>query len=98
MTALRLLTFTKHQPHSGQSTLSTHIISLQYMWLISRVTKSNAGKDAKGNTIVKWAEHENLSLFYDAKDRFTFKLAIWKKEHIPDMSFVLNYNNDRSLE
>lgn len=51
-----------------------------------------------GNTIVKWAEDEHLTLVFDAKDRFTFKSAAWKREYNPDLCFVSTNNRGQPIE
>lgn len=44
--------------------------------------------DENGIALVKWAEDENLHLAYDAKDRYTFKSAAWRREYNPDLCFT----------
>lgn len=46
--------------------------------------KSN---DHNGETLMEWADQNNLSLIFDAKDRGTFRSAAWNREYNPDLCF-----------
>lgn len=50
-----------------------------------------------GEDLVKWAEGHNIQLIFDAKEQGTFKLAAWRTEACPDLSFVTTDENNKPL-
>ncbi|KAG5870439.1 hypothetical protein JTB14_024976 [Gonioctena quinquepunctata] len=53
--------------------------------------------DGNGQYLVRWAEHNDVHLLFDIKDRGTFRLAAWKQDYNPDLCFVTADENNHPL-
>jgi exonuclease III len=51
--------------------------------------------DENGEALTSWAEKNNMSLVFNAKDRGTFRSAAWNREYNPDLCFVTQNRNNQ---
>ncbi|XP_072392207.1 uncharacterized protein [Diabrotica undecimpunctata] len=53
--------------------------------------------DRTGTSLVEWAKEHGARLLFDAKDRGTFRSAVWRREYNPDLCFVTIDNKGQPL-